>query len=33
VTTLGELNYNNLTAANTDADQYAKSVTISCPSG
>jgi ABC-type uncharacterized transport system substrate-binding protein len=33
VTTLGELNYNNLTAANTDADQYAKSVSISCASG
>jgi ABC-type uncharacterized transport system substrate-binding protein len=31
VTTLGEANFNNLTVANSDAEQYAKSVSINCP--
>lgn len=31
VTTLGETNFDNLTAANSDAEQYAKSVIIACP--
>ena len=33
VTTLGEASYNNLTTANSDAEQYAKSVIITCPPG